>query len=82
MRRWRRARVEERGRLRGLSAPAPAYVRNEADLLAALAAVYEKDGAAPLRALQRRAGRAGTEVFVLPLTNAFRIVNRMHLPTD
>ncbi|MEU0029724.1 hypothetical protein [Streptomyces sp. NPDC006335] len=79
---WRRARIEERGRLRALNAPAPAYVRNEADLLAALAAAYEKDGAPPLRTLQRRAGRAGTDVFVLPLANASRIVNRVRLPVD
>lgn len=82
MRLWRRARIEERGRLHTLAAPAPAYVRNKADLLAALAAAYEKDGAPPLRTLQRRAGRAGDEVFVLPLANASRIVNRVRLPTD
>ncbi|WP_055534648.1 hypothetical protein [Streptomyces graminilatus] len=82
MRLWRRARIEERSRLHSLNAPAPAYVRNEADLLAALAAAYEKDGAPPLRTLQRRAGNAGNEVLVLPLANASRIVNRVRLPTD
>ncbi|MEV8547648.1 hypothetical protein [Streptomyces sp. NPDC051572] len=79
---WRRARAEERGRLRTLRAPAPAYVRNEADLLAALAAAYEKDGAPPLRTLQRRGGNAGGTVSVLPLANASRIINRICLPTD
>lgn len=82
---WRRARIEERGRLRTLNAPAPAYARDEADLLAALAAAYEKTGAPPLRTLQRRAGTtssAGGTVFLLPLANASRIVNREHLPTD
>lgn len=82
MRLWRRARIEERGRLRTLGAPAPAYVRNEADLLAALATAYEKDGAPPLRTLQRRGGNAGGTVFVLPLANASRIINRIRLPTD
>ncbi|MEU9211210.1 hypothetical protein AB0D27_25525 [Streptomyces sp. NPDC048415] len=79
---WRRARIEERGRLRTLNAPAPAGVRNEADLLTALAAAYEKDGAPPLRTLQSRAGMAGDKVYVLPVTNASRMVNRERLPTN
>ncbi|MBC7272249.1 hypothetical protein ACF09G_36340 [Streptomyces albogriseolus] len=82
LRLWRRARIEERGRLRTLNAPAPAFVRNHADLLAALAAAYEKAGAPPLRTLQRRAGNAANNVPHLPLTNAFRIINRERLPTD
>jgi len=82
LRLWRRARIAERGRLRALNAPAPAYVRNAADLLAALAAAYEKAGAPPLRTLQRRAGYAADNVPNLPLTNASRIINRERLPTD
>lgn len=80
--RWRRARIEERGRLRPLNAPPPDGVRNDADLRAALAAAYEKDGAPPLRTLQRRAGTAGGEAFILPLATACRIVNRGRLPND
>ncbi|WP_151484227.1 hypothetical protein [Streptomyces albicerus] len=79
---WRKARIAERGRLRTLHAPAPAGVRNEADLRTALAAAYEKAGAPPLRTLQDRAGTAGGTAFVLPVTNASRIVNRERLPTD
>ncbi|SEE34331.1 hypothetical protein [Streptomyces sp. KS_5] len=80
---WRKARIAERGRLRTLNAPAPAGVRNEADLLTALAAVYERDGAPPLRTLQGRAGTvADSKVPVLPVTNASRIVNRERLPTN
>ncbi|MGW1976716.1 helix-turn-helix domain-containing protein [Streptomyces sp. NPDC001889] len=75
LRLWRRARAAERGILRGLRAPAPALVRNRADLAAALAAAYEDAGAPPLRVLQERGGRAGG-VPVLPLTTAWRVTQR------
>ncbi|MEV6358134.1 hypothetical protein [Streptomyces hydrogenans] len=78
---WRRARIEHRGILRGLRAPAVRYIRTEADLLAALAAAYEKAGAPPLRTLQQRAGKAGTAP-LLALNTAARIIKRTHLPTS
>ncbi|MHA4818218.1 helix-turn-helix transcriptional regulator [Streptomyces aculeolatus] len=81
---WRQARVEERGRLHQLQAPAVDNIRTPADLTAALAAVYELAGAPPLRILQQRAGTTPhpanstgwREVFRLPLATVFRIVNR------
>ncbi|WP_051842092.1 hypothetical protein [Streptomyces sp. NRRL F-5193] len=78
---WRRARIEHRGILPGLRAPAVRYIRTEADLLAALAAAYERAGAPPLRTLQNHAGRAGT-VPLLALNTAARIIKRTHLPTS
>ncbi|WP_371558686.1 hypothetical protein OG416_38845 [Streptomyces longwoodensis] len=74
---WVKARMEERGTLR-LKAPRPQYVADRADLSQALHALYEHQGAPPLRYLQHRAGGA----VHLPLSTAARIVNRQALPAD
>ena len=69
-----RGRTAERGRLRRLDAPDPLLIHTADDLSAALAAVYERAGAPPLRDLNRP-GRAP-----LPPTTAWRIVTCKALP--
>ncbi|MFF0794726.1 hypothetical protein [Streptomyces spiralis] len=78
---WRRARAEERGILAALRPPAIGNIRTRADFAAALAAEYEKAGAPVLRTLQQRAGTVG-DVFVLPISTAWRIVHRGGHPSD
>lgn len=69
-------RVTQRNRLRALNAPAPALIHTADDLSAALAAAYEQIGAPPVRELKSLApGRPE-----LPITTAWRIVNRKALP--
>ncbi|WP_413114435.1 helix-turn-helix domain-containing protein [Streptomyces sp. CY1] len=69
-------RAAQRGKLRALQAPTPAFVRDERDLGLVLAAAYERAGAPPLRDFDRP-GRAP-----VPPTTAWRIVNRKALPTS
>ncbi|MGW7251593.1 helix-turn-helix domain-containing protein [Streptomyces decoyicus] len=69
-------RTAQRGKLRALQAPAPAFVRDKRDLGLVLAAAYERAGAPPLRDFDRP-GRAP-----VPPTTAWRIVNRKALPTS
>ncbi|MDX3231809.1 helix-turn-helix domain-containing protein [Streptomyces sp. ME19-01-6] len=69
-------RAAQRGKLRALQAPTPAFIRDERDLGLVLAAAYERAGAPPLRDFDRP-GRAP-----VPPTTAWRIVNRKALPTS
>ncbi|MFF2023444.1 helix-turn-helix domain-containing protein [Streptomyces sp. NPDC058171] len=69
-------RAAQRGKLRALQAPTPAFVRDERDLGLVLAAAYERAGAPPLRDFDQP-GRAP-----VPPTTAWRIVNRKALPTS
>ncbi|MFI2620540.1 helix-turn-helix domain-containing protein [Streptomyces sp. NPDC018584] len=76
---WREARYEHTRRRRGgsrLPAPKPLYVRDFADLNAALLDLYEKAGSPALRTMEERAGRYG----VLPRTTVHRIVHRQTMP--
>ncbi|MFE0178877.1 helix-turn-helix domain-containing protein [Streptomyces sp. NPDC059002] len=70
-------RTVARDRLGSLNAPAPAYIRTRDDLAAALAVLYERAGAPPLRELSRLAPDRPP----LPATTAWRIVHRKSLPT-
>ncbi|MFG2197090.1 hypothetical protein [Streptomyces sp. NPDC048639] len=94
---WRKAKIEERGKLEGLHAPSPANIRTDADMTAALAAAYELAGAPPLRTLQQRAGYTGAPADdpaaqeqtmlsgappILPVSTAWRIVKRRGQPTN
>lgn len=74
---WVRARMEERGTLQ-LKQPHPEYIADRADLSHALYALYEWQGAPPLREVQRAAGGP----LHLPLTTLSRIVTRQALPVD
>ncbi|MEW2290470.1 helix-turn-helix domain-containing protein [Streptomyces sp. NPDC047841] len=84
LRLWARVRARDRGILRQLHAPAVHNIRTRREFTAALAAVYERAGAPPLRTVQQRAGTvpqpAGapceSEVFLLPLGTLWRIANR------
>ncbi|MFE5374019.1 hypothetical protein [Streptomyces mirabilis] len=75
---WVRARKEERGTL-AVREPRPEFVHDAADLSHALYALYENEGAPPLRELQCN---AGTGALHLPLSTAARIVTRQTLPAD
>ncbi|MFC8730380.1 helix-turn-helix domain-containing protein [Streptomyces bacillaris] len=66
-----RGRSDQRGRLRGLSAPAPDLIHDRHDLAATLAAAYERAGAPPLGDREP-----------LPRTTAWRIVKRKGLPAN
>lgn len=57
-------------------APAPALIRDFADLGAALREMYEEAGAPPVRIMETRAGGFGT----LPRSSAHRIVNKQAVP--
>lgn len=74
---WVMARREERNTLR-LAKPRPRFIRDQADLSYALYVLYERQGAPPLRDVQRLAGGA----VHLPLATAARIVQRQALPAD
>ncbi|MCX5340329.1 helix-turn-helix domain-containing protein [Streptomyces atratus] len=69
-------RTAQRGRLRGLKAPAPSFVGGARDLGLVLATAYEQAGAPPLRDFDRL-GRPR-----VPLSTASRIVNRKALPAS
>lgn len=69
-------RTAQRGKLRALQAPAPAFVRDERDLGLVLAAAYERAGAPPLRDFDR------PDRTRIPLATASRIVNRKALPAS
>lgn len=76
---WKAARYEETrsGRSgRSQRAPRPEFIRDVADLSAALQDLYEKDGSPPLRTMEQRAGRYS----VLPRSTAYRIINRQAVP--
>ncbi|WP_073937856.1 helix-turn-helix domain-containing protein [Streptomyces sp. CB02400] len=73
-----RGRTEQRGRLRGLKAPAPGLVHTAQDLGAALAAEYERAGAPPM---SRFFGPAEGHK-PIPRTTAWRIIRRQGLPAD
>ncbi|MGD9482855.1 helix-turn-helix transcriptional regulator [Streptomyces sp. TRM70308] len=76
---WREARYKHTRQLRGghgLPAPKPLYVRDFADLAAALLDLYEKAGSPTLRTMEERAGRYG----VLPRSTVHRIVRRQTMP--
>ncbi|MFJ4013955.1 helix-turn-helix domain-containing protein [Streptomyces sp. NPDC090026] len=78
---WREARYEHTRQLRGgrgLPAPKPRYVRDLADLAAAMLDLYEKAGSPTLRTMEERAGRFG----VLPRSTVHRIVHRRTMPND
>ncbi|MFF7977249.1 hypothetical protein [Streptomyces sp. NPDC007905] len=74
---WVNARMEERGSLL-LRAPRARLIANWAECSLALATLYERAGAPPLREVQELAG-GPTQ---LPLSTLARIVNRQALPTD
>ncbi|KQX77091.1 hypothetical protein ASD48_38590 [Streptomyces sp. Root1310] len=74
---WKRARMEQRGTL-ALRGRPPALIVDRAHLSLALFVLYEREGAPPLRTIQRRGGGAVR----LPLSTAARIVNRQALPAD
>ncbi|WLQ45993.1 helix-turn-helix transcriptional regulator [Streptomyces poriferorum] len=70
-------RAVQRGRLRGLNAPAPTLIHDRHDLAVALAVAYERAGAPPL----------GDRLLIgdrkpLPRTTAWRIVKRQGLPAN
>lgn len=75
---WRRARREHVRSVTQHSqpAPAPALVRDFADLSAALRDLYEEAGAPSLRSMEERAGGLGA----LPRSSAHRIVNKQTVP--
>ncbi|WP_051856666.1 helix-turn-helix domain-containing protein [Streptomyces sp. NRRL B-1347] len=76
---WRKARREQVRAAAPHSrppAPAPALVRDFADLSAALRDLYEEAGAPSLRTMEERAGGFGA----LPRSSAHRIVNRQTVP--
>ncbi|MEV6750673.1 helix-turn-helix transcriptional regulator [Streptomyces sp. NPDC051080] len=78
---WREARYEHTRELRGgrgLPAPKPVYVRDFADMAAALLNLYEKAGSPSLRTMEERAGRYG----MLPRTTVHRILRRQTMPHD
>ncbi|MZE76712.1 helix-turn-helix domain-containing protein [Streptomyces xinghaiensis] len=75
---WRRARVEERGRLSGLRHPRPELISDAADLSRSLEAVWEQAGALSLREIRDRSGNP----HALPVSSAARIVNRDTIPAD
>ncbi|MFF4307947.1 helix-turn-helix domain-containing protein [Streptomyces sp. NPDC001601] len=75
---WRRARVEERGRLGQLHAPRPDLIGDERDLSRALEVVFEQAGAPSLRDIRDRSGNP----LALPVSSAARIVNRDTIPAD
>ncbi|MFD6413966.1 helix-turn-helix domain-containing protein [Nocardia asteroides] len=75
---WRRARIEERGRLAQLSAPRPELIADAADLSRALEVVWEQAGAPSLRDIRNRSGN----LLALPVSSAARIVNRDAVPAD
>ncbi|GAA3802265.1 helix-turn-helix domain-containing protein [Streptomyces phyllanthi] len=75
---WRRARVEERGRLAQLHAPRPELIADAADLSRALEAAWEQAGAPSLREIRDRSGNP----LALPVSTAARIVNRHTIPAD
>ncbi|MFE1190197.1 helix-turn-helix domain-containing protein [[Kitasatospora] papulosa] len=70
-----RGRTAQRDKLRGLKAPAPAFLHDKHDLALALAAVYERAGAPSLSDSRLTPGRTP-----LPRTTAWRIVERKGLP--
>ncbi|WP_069734921.1 helix-turn-helix transcriptional regulator [Streptomyces sp. EN27] len=72
-----RGRSDQRGRLRGLCAPAPDLIHDRHDLAAALAAAFERAGAPPLGDRHLIGDREP-----LPRTTAWRIVNRQGLPAS
>lgn len=73
-----RGRTEQRGRLRGLKAPASGLVHTAQDLGAALAVEYERAGAPPLsRFFSPAEGHKP-----IPRTTAWRIIRRQGLPAD
>lgn len=72
-----RGRSDQRGRLRGLNAPAPALIHDRHDLAVALAAAYERAGAPPLGDRRLIGDRKP-----LPRTTAWRIVKRKGLPAS
>ncbi|MEU1935798.1 helix-turn-helix domain-containing protein [Streptomyces coeruleorubidus] len=76
---WKRARYEKT-RLarvgRGRPAPRPEFIREFAELGAALVELYEKAGSPPLRLMEQRAGGYGA----LPRSTAYRIVNKQAKP--
>lgn len=75
---WQKARREHvrSGTQHRQQAPAPAYVRDFADLSAALRGLYEGACAPPLRVMEQRAGKHGQ----LPRSSAHRIVNKETVP--
>ncbi|MCX4792624.1 helix-turn-helix domain-containing protein [Streptomyces sp. NBC_01221] len=74
---WQRARREHVRTQHGRQpAPAPAFVRDFADLSAALRGLYERACAPSLRIMERRAGGFGA----LPRSSAHRIVNKQTVP--
>ncbi|MGY1495042.1 helix-turn-helix domain-containing protein [Streptomyces sp. QTS52] len=75
---WRRARVEERGRLAQLHAPRPELIADAADLSRALEAVWEQAGVPSLREIRERSGNP----LALPVSSAARIVKRHAIPAD
>ncbi|MEW2490882.1 helix-turn-helix transcriptional regulator [Streptomyces sp. NPDC048411] len=75
---WRRARIEERGRLAQLHAPRPEFISDAADLSRALEVVWEQAGAPSLRDIRDRSGNP----LALPVSSAARIVNRDAIPAD
>jgi transcriptional regulator with XRE-family HTH domain len=78
---WKQARYEET-RLaragRSQPAPRPQFIRDFAELGAALVELYEKVGSPPLRLMEQRAGGYGA----LPRSTAHRIVNKQAKPHD
>ncbi|MEU9233457.1 helix-turn-helix domain-containing protein [Streptomyces subrutilus] len=76
---WKEARIVERGRLQGLRRPAaPELIASPGALSEALVYFYEKAGGLPLRRLRELAGGA----HLLPVSTAWRIVNRQALPAS
>ncbi|MFF9496567.1 helix-turn-helix domain-containing protein [Streptomyces flaveolus] len=73
-----RGRTEQRGRLRGLKAPAAGLVHTAQDLGAALATEYENAGAPPLSHFFRPAEGHKR----IPRTTAWRIIRRQGLPAN
>ncbi|MGY9066899.1 helix-turn-helix domain-containing protein [Streptomyces sp. CAS3] len=78
---WRQARYEHTRQARGgrgLPAPKPEFIRDFADLGAALQDLYERAGSPTMRAMEQRGGEYG----VLPRSTVHRIVHKQAMPYD